>query len=131
MVQPGEGMPDMQQILQQAQQMQEQLQNAQAELAETEVTGSAGGGMVQAIVTGGLELKNLTIDPSVVDPQDTETLADLVIAAVRDAMSSAQQLTEDKLGPLAGGMGEGMDLGGLGNLGGGAGGGPSLPGSTQ
>ncbi|SNR93154.1 hypothetical protein SAMN06265360_1369 [Haloechinothrix alba] len=116
-------MPDMQQIMQQAQQMQEQLQNAQAELADTEVTGSAGGGMVRAVVTGGLELKDLTIDPSVVDPEDTETLSDLVVAAVRDGMSAAQKLTEDKLGPLAGGLGGGMDLGGLG--------GPSLPGSAQ
>ncbi|WP_089303409.1 YbaB/EbfC family nucleoid-associated protein [Haloechinothrix alba] len=123
MVQPGGGMPDMQQIMQQAQQMQEQLQNAQAELADTEVTGSAGGGMVRAVVTGGLELKDLTIDPSVVDPEDTETLSDLVVAAVRDGMSAAQKLTEDKLGPLAGGLGGGMDLGGLG--------GPSLPGSAQ
>ncbi|MGH3520571.1 MAG: YbaB/EbfC family nucleoid-associated protein [Haloechinothrix sp.] len=117
MVQPG-GMPDMQQILQQAQQMQEQLMNAQRELAATEVTGSAGGGLVTAIVTGGLELKSLTIDPKAVDPEDTETLADLVVAAVRDGMSAAHKLTEDKLGPLAGGLGGGMDLGGLGLPGG-------------
>ncbi|WP_092529766.1 YbaB/EbfC family nucleoid-associated protein [Amycolatopsis arida] len=115
MVQPGGGMPDMQQILQQAQKMQEQLLAAQQELAETEVTGSAGGGLVTATVSGGLELKSLAIDPKVVDPEDTETLADLVVAAVRDATASAQKLTEEKLGPLAGGLGGGMpDLGGLG-----------------
>lgn len=115
MVQPGGGMPDMQQILQQAQQMQEQLANAQEELATTEVSGSSGGGLVTAVVTGGMELKDVTIDPSVVDPADTETLSGLVVAAVRDAMSSAQQLSEEKFGPLTSGLGGGG--GGLGGLG--------------
>ncbi|PXY34355.1 YbaB/EbfC family nucleoid-associated protein [Prauserella sp. PE36] len=119
MVQPGGGMPDMQQILQQAQKMQEQLVTAQQELAAAEVTGTSGGGLVTATVTGGMELKNLVIDPKIVDPEDTETLADLVVAAVRDATHNAQKLTEEKLGPLAGGFGGGgmPDLGGLGNLG--------------
>jgi DNA-binding YbaB/EbfC family protein len=117
MVQPGGGF-DMGQILQQAQQMQQKLVEAQEELANTEVTGSAGGGLVTATVTGGMELKGLVIDPKVVDPDDTETLADLVVAAVRDASANAQKLTEQKLGPLAGGLGGGMpDLGGLGGLG--------------
>jgi len=110
-------MPDMQAILQQAQQMQQQLVAAQEELARTEVTGTSGGGLVTATVTGGMELKDLKIDPKVVDPEDTETLADLVVAAVRDAMGSAQKLTEEKLGPVAGGLGGGggmPDLGGLG-----------------
>ncbi|EHY89327.1 YbaB/EbfC family nucleoid-associated protein [Saccharomonospora azurea] len=117
MVQPGGGMPDMQQILQQAQKMQEQLVAAQEELANAEVTGSAGGGLVTATVSGSLELKDLTIDPKVVNPDDTETLSDLVVAAVRDAMGNAQRLTEQKLGPLAGGLGGGggmPDLGGFG-----------------
>lgn len=117
MVQPGGGMPDMQAILQQAQQMQQQLVAAQEELARTEVTGSAGGGLVTATVSGGMELKSLTIDPEVVDPEDTETLADLVVAAVRDASKNAQKLTEEKLGPVAGALGGGggmPDLGGLG-----------------
>jgi DNA-binding YbaB/EbfC family protein len=114
-VQPG-GMPDMQAILQQAQQMQQQLMSAQQELAEAEVTGNAGGGLVTAVVTGAGELKSLTIDPKVVDPDDTETLADLVVAAVRDANSQAQGLAASKMGPLAGGLGGG-DLGGLGGLG--------------
>ncbi|WP_158887657.1 YbaB/EbfC family nucleoid-associated protein [Amycolatopsis anabasis] len=121
MVQPGGGMPDMQAILQQAQQMQQQLVDAQEELARTEVTGTAGGGLVTAVVTGGMELKSLTIDPKVVDPEDTETLADLVVAAVRDATAGAQKLTEEKLGPLAGGLGGGggmPDLGGFGLPGG-------------
>ncbi|ACU98608.1 YbaB/EbfC family nucleoid-associated protein [Saccharomonospora viridis] len=115
MVQPGGGMPDMQQILQQAQKMQEQLVTAQQELANAEVTGTSGGGLVTATVSGSLELKSLSIDPKVVDPEDTETLSDLVVAAVRDAMNNAQKLTEEKLGPLAGSLGGGMpDLGGFG-----------------
>ena len=114
-MQPG-GMPDMQAILQQAQQMQQQLMTAQQELAEAEVTGTAGGGLVSATVSGAGELKSLEIDPKVVDPDDTETLADLVVAAVRDANSKAQELAATKMGPLAGGLGGG-DLGGLGNLG--------------
>jgi nucleoid-associated protein EbfC len=112
-VQPG--MPDLQQLMQQAQQMQEQLMAAQQELAEAEVTGTAGGGLVTATVTGAGELKALVIDPKVVDPEDTETLADLVVAAVRAANHSVQELAAKKMGPLAGG------LGGLNELGGGLG----------
>jgi DNA-binding YbaB/EbfC family protein len=106
-------MPDMQAILQQAQQMQQQLMSAQQELAETEVTGTAGGGLVSAVVTGAGELKGLEIDPKVVDPDDVETLADLIVAAVRDANTKAQDLAASKMGPLAGGLGGG-DLGSLG-----------------
>ncbi|RZS44972.1 hypothetical protein EV193_101853 [Herbihabitans rhizosphaerae] len=111
----------MQQILQQAQQMQEQLMNAQQELAEAEVSGSAGGGLVSATVNGAGELKSLTIDPKVVDPDDVETLSDLVVAAVRDANANATKLAEEKMGPLAGGFGGGPaglgDAGGFGGLG--------------
>jgi nucleoid-associated protein EbfC len=111
-VQPG-GLPDMQQILAQAQQMQEQLLSAQEELAEAEVTGTAGGGLVSATVSGAGELKSLVIDPKAVDPEDTETLADLIVAAVRDAGGKAQQLAADKMGPLAGGLGGGLGLPGM------------------
>jgi DNA-binding YbaB/EbfC family protein len=111
MVQPG-GVPDMQQILQQAQKMQEQLMSAQEELANAEATGTSGGGLVTATVSGAGELKSLTIDPKVVDPDDVETLADLVVAAVRDASANAQQLAADAMGPLAGGMG-GLGLPGM------------------
>jgi DNA-binding YbaB/EbfC family protein len=113
-VQPGQ--PNMQQILQQAQKMQQQLVTAQEELADAEVTGTAGGGLVTAVVSGAGELKSLEIDPQVVDPEDTETLADLVVAAVRDANRAAQELAAQKMGPLAGGMGGMGDLGGLGGL---------------
>jgi DNA-binding YbaB/EbfC family protein len=103
----------MQQILQQAQKMQQQLAEAQQALADAEVTGTSGGGLVTAVVSGGGELKSLTIDPKAVDPDDTETLADLVVAAVRDANRAAQDLAAQKMGPLAGGLG---DMGGLGGL---------------
>jgi DNA-binding YbaB/EbfC family protein len=100
----------MQQLMKQAQKMQQQMAAAQAELAAAEVTGSAGGGLVTATVSGSGELKSLTIDPKAVDPDDTETLADLVVAAVRAASEQAQALTEKKMGPLAGGLG-GLGLG--------------------
>lgn len=104
------GQPDMRQILAQAQQMQQQLVAAQQELAEAEVTGSAGGGLVTATVTGTGELTDLTLDPKVVDPSDIESLTDLIIAAVRDANNSVRRLAEEKIGPLGGG---GLDLGGM------------------
>ncbi|WP_052847919.1 YbaB/EbfC family nucleoid-associated protein [Streptomyces avicenniae] len=103
----------MQQLLQQAQKMQQDLAAAQQELAETPVEGSAGGGLVKATVTGSGELKGLVIDPRAVDPEDTETLADLVVAAVRDANTAAQELASEKLGPLAQGLGGGGGLPGL------------------
>lgn len=109
------GQPSMQQLLKQAQQMQQQLLAAQEKLAATEVTGTAGGGLVTATMTGGGELISLRIAPEVVDPDDVETLADLVVAAVRDASRSATALAE-QMGPLA--AGDLGDLGGLAGLGG-------------
>jgi DNA-binding YbaB/EbfC family protein len=103
----------MQQLMKQAQKMQEQLMAAQAELADAQVEGSAGGGLVKATVSGAGELVSLAIDRSVVDPDDVETLTDLVVAAVRDASRVAQEMTAEKMGPLAGGLG-GMGLPGLG-----------------
>jgi nucleoid-associated protein EbfC len=102
----------MQQLMKQAQKMQAQLAQAQAELAEAEVEGHAGGGLVQATVTGAGALVALVIDPSVVDVDDVETLQDLVVAAVRDASRAAAELSEAKLGPLTGGMG-GLGLPGM------------------
>jgi DNA-binding YbaB/EbfC family protein len=96
---------DMSDLLAQAQAMQQQLFTAQQELAETQVEGSAGGDLVTATVTGAGELVGLTIKPEAVDPDDTETLADLVLAAVRDASTRAQALAAAKLGPLTGGLG--------------------------
>ncbi|NED80000.1 YbaB/EbfC family nucleoid-associated protein, partial [Streptomyces sp. SID11233] len=91
----------------QAQKMQQDLARAQEELAATEVDGQAGGGLVKATVNGSGELRGLVIDPKAVDPEDTETLADLVVAAVQAANENAQQLQQQKLGPLAQGLGGG------------------------
>jgi DNA-binding YbaB/EbfC family protein len=107
---PPGAQPNMQQLMKQAQKMQAQLAAAQEELAATQVEGSAGGGLVRATVSGSGELLNLVIDPKAVDPDDVETLADLVVAAVRDANGNAAALQEEKLGPVAGGAG---GLGGM------------------
>lgn len=101
--------PDMRQIMKQAQEMQEQLAAAQEELASQTFEGSAGGGMVTATVTGSQQLSEITIDPSVVDPADVEMLQDLVVAAVNQAMKAAG----DAAGEQFGGLGGGLDLGGL------------------
>ena len=93
--------------------MQQQLVAAQEQLAREEVTGTAGGSLVTATMTGSGELTGLTIDPSAVDPDDLETLQDLVVAAVRDAKRAADELTASRMGPLAGGLGGGPG-GGLG-----------------
>ncbi|MDP9779589.1 DNA-binding YbaB/EbfC family protein [Nakamurella flavida] len=112
-------MPDLTQIVLRAQQMQADMERAQASLAESVVTGSAGGGLVTATVTGSGELTGLTLAPEVVDPQDTETLADLVIAAVRDANRRAQELSSEQMGAVTGGLTESFDLSsfGLGGFG--------------
>ncbi|RJQ70805.1 YbaB/EbfC family nucleoid-associated protein [Pseudonocardiaceae bacterium YIM PH 21723] len=106
------GQPNMQQIMAQAQKMQQQLMVAQQEIAEAQVQGSAGNGLVTATVTGGGELVGLEIDPKVVDPDDVETLTDLVIAAVNNANQEVQQLAQQKMGPLQGALG-GMGLPGF------------------
>lgn len=103
---PGQ-FPDLGGLLRQAQQMQEQLVEAQASLARQQVEGSAGGGMVRVVVSGGLEFLSVTIDPAVVDPDDITMLEDLVLAAVRDAMAKVEELGGQALG------GVGPDLGGL------------------
>jgi nucleoid-associated protein EbfC len=101
----GGGQPNMQQLMKQAQKMQQQVAAAQAELAEKQVTGSAGGGLVTATVTGAGDILALTIAPEAVDPDDIETLQDLVVAAIRDASRVAQELSEKTLAPLTGGLG--------------------------
>jgi nucleoid-associated protein EbfC len=108
----GGAQPNMQQLMKQAQKMQEQLEAAQAELAEAEVIGTAGGGLVTATMRGSGELKALIIDPKAVDPDDIETLQDLVLAAVRDANRAAAELANAKMGPVAGSLG-GLGLPGL------------------
>lgn len=102
-MQPGQ--PDMQMILEQAQKMQEQLMAAQAELASAEVTGQAGNGLVQVTMTAAQEVRAVRIDPKVVDPDDVETLQDLIVGALQDAAQAAQDLQAAKMGPLTGGLG--------------------------
>jgi DNA-binding YbaB/EbfC family protein len=104
----------MAEMLQQAQQLQQQLMQAQEELARTQVQGTAGGGLVTATVSGAGELLALQISPEACDPQDTETLADLVVAAVRDANAAASDLQANTMGPLTQGLGGGLGGGGLG-----------------
>lgn len=94
-----------------AMQMQQDMARIQEELAVTEVEGSAGGGVVHAVVTGKQELRSVTIDPSAVDPSDVEMLQDLVVAAINDALDASRKLAETKMSALTGGLGAG--LGGL------------------
>jgi DNA-binding YbaB/EbfC family protein len=102
--------PNLQQLLKQAQKMQQQVAEAQAQLADAQVEGTAGGGLVTATVSGAGELVSLTIAPSAVDPEDAETLADLVVAAVRDAQRAAHELAESTMAPLTAGLPAGLGL---------------------
>lgn len=110
---PGGMPPNMQDIMQQAQLMQQQLQEAQASLEDLEVEGSAGGGLVKVTMSGSGELKAVTIAPAAVDPDDIETLQDLVVAAVRDGARAASEVAAETMGPIAGGMGGGLGLPGF------------------
>jgi DNA-binding YbaB/EbfC family protein len=105
------GPPNMQALLKQAQKMQQQMQEAQEALANTEITGTAGGGLVSATITGAGEVLGVKIDPKAVDPEDVEALEDLVLAAIRDGQRQAAALGEAAMGPVAGGA-QGL-LGGL------------------
>lgn len=95
---------DMNKMLQQVQQMQGEMEKAQAELANEIVEASAGGGMVTVKASGALEIKEITIKPEAIDPDDPEMLADLVTAAVNEAIRSAQGLMESRLGGMLGGL---------------------------
>jgi DNA-binding YbaB/EbfC family protein len=92
-------------ILQQAQQLQERLANVQQELASRTVEASSGGGMVTATVNGKLEVVGLRIEPSLLDAKDVDMLQDLVVAAVNEAIRSAQRLVADEMGKVTGGLG--------------------------
>ena len=97
------GMGNIQQLMQQAQRMQQQMAQKQAELAEKTVTAQSGG-MVTATVNGAHELLELSIDPDVIDPEDKEMLEDMVVAAVNQAMQQAEEMAQQELGKLTGGM---------------------------
>ena len=105
---------DMNKLLQQVGQMQDEMQKAQAELESETVETSAGGGMVTVVATGTGELKQITIDPKAIDPNDPEMLADMVLAAANEAIRSARSLQETKLGGLAGGALGALGLPGVG-----------------
>jgi len=105
---------DMNNLMQQVGEMQEQMQKAQAELANETVEATAGGGMVTVTANGAGEIKQIKIDPKAIDPDDPELLEDMVLAAVNEALRSAHSLQETKLGGLAGGALGGLGLPGLG-----------------
>jgi nucleoid-associated protein EbfC len=103
---------DFNKMMEQVQQMQTQMQQAQEELKNETVQATAGGGMVTVTATGGGEIKEIKIDPKAIDPDDPEMLADMVLAAVNEALRSSQSLMETKLGPALGGL-HGLGLPGL------------------
>ena len=105
---------DMNQLFQQVGQMQEQMQQAQAELANETVEATSGGGMVTVVANGAGEIRQIKIDPKAIDPNDPEMLEDMILAAVNEAIRAAQSLMESKLGGLAGGALGGLGLPGLG-----------------
>ncbi|WP_460855539.1 YbaB/EbfC family nucleoid-associated protein [Nocardiopsis coralliicola] len=116
---------DMQALLQQAQQMQQQLMEAQQQLDEAQVEGTSGGGLVKVTVNGRGSVEDISITADAVDPEDpaesAQTIADLVLAAIRDAEAAVERLQQEKMGPLNDALG-GMPGGGM------PGGMPGLPG---
>jgi nucleoid-associated protein EbfC len=102
---------DINKLMQQVQQMQEQMTQAQEDLAKEVVEASAGGGMVTVKANGALEIVEVKIDPKAIDPDDPELLADMVLAAANEAIRSARSLMEQRLGGLAGGALGGLGLG--------------------
>jgi len=101
----GFGGPNMQQLMRQAQKLQDQMTKAQEELDAREYEAAAGGGMVSCKVSGKRELLSITIDPQVVDPDDIEMLQDLILAAVNEALRKGEETRETEMGKLSGGMG--------------------------
>jgi DNA-binding YbaB/EbfC family protein len=95
------GMANLQRM---AQQMQQEMLRVQTELEATQVDGSAGGGVVKAVVTGKQELVSITIDPDAVDPADVDMLQDLIVAAVNDALRGSRELAEEKMAAVTGGL---------------------------
>jgi nucleoid-associated protein EbfC len=111
----GPGGMDMNAMLKQVQQMQAEMMEAQEKLKDEIVEASAGGGTVKVKMSGDLELKEVTIDPEALDPDDADVLADMVMAAVNEALRAAQERANEKMGGIAGGLGgPGGPGGGLG-----------------
>ena len=105
--------PNLNQLLKQAQQMQAEMAKAQEQLKDETVEASAGGGMVKVTMTGDMQLRQIEISPEAIDPEDPELLQDMVTAAVNEALRSAQELAEQKMGGIAG-LGGGGGIPGLG-----------------
>ncbi|OFP66372.1 transcriptional regulator [Corynebacterium sp. HMSC074C01] len=97
---------DMNEILAQAARVQAELEKAQKEILAATVEGSAGNGLVKVTMTGGAELQSVSIDKSVVDPEDIDTLQDLIVGAFKEAHAAAGRLAQEKIGPLSQGMGQ-------------------------
>ncbi|MBS4873162.1 MULTISPECIES: YbaB/EbfC family nucleoid-associated protein [Atopobium] len=95
---------NMAQMMKQARKMQEQLAQAEEALKDAEVSSSAGGGMVKVSATGNMRITSIQIDPQAVDPDDVELLQDMVMAAVNDALNSAQELASQQMGAITGGL---------------------------
>jgi nucleoid-associated protein EbfC len=110
----GPGGFDVNALLKQAQQMQTEMMQAQEQLKDEVVEASAGGGMVKVKMSGDLVLREISIDPEAVDPEDAEMLAEMVQAAVNEAIRAAQELATSKMGGIAGGLGGAGGMGGLG-----------------
>lgn len=106
--------PNMQKMLKQVQRMQADMMAAQERLKDEVVEAAAGGGMVTVKISGDLEVKSITIDPEAVDPEDVDMLQDTILVAVNEAIRSAQELAESRLGRVTGGLGGAGGLGGLG-----------------
>jgi nucleoid-associated protein EbfC len=104
----GPGGFDMNALLKQAQQMQADMEKAQEQLKSEVVEASAGGGMVKVKMRGDLVLQEISIDPEAIDPEDPELLAEMVLAAVNEAIRAAQELASSKMGGIAGGLGPGL-----------------------
>ena len=100
--------PDLNQLLKQAQQMQAEMAKAQDELKHETVEASAGGGMVKVTMSGDMTLREITISPEAIDPEDPELLQDMVTAAVNEALRSAQELAANRMGGITGGLGGGL-----------------------
>jgi hypothetical protein len=96
---------DINKLMQQAQHMQQQMAQAQEQLASETVEASAGGGLVTVKATGNGDITEIKIDPKAIDPDDPELLEDMVLAAVNEALRSAQSLAQSRLGAMAGGLG--------------------------
>ncbi len=106
------GSGNLQQLARQAQKMQADLETKTAELEEKEYEAKSGGGAVSVVATGKMEIKSIEISEDVVDPEDVEMLADLVMAAVNEALRNAAKDKEESLGAISGGLG-GLNIPGL------------------